>query len=43
MAMRLDTGRFLSEYAANDVLFGNVFDRKLPLPWGFGTILGFMQ
>ncbi|KAJ3523702.1 hypothetical protein NM688_g8683 [Phlebia brevispora] len=36
-------GRFLKEFSANNILFGNVFDRPLPIPWGFSTILGFMQ
>ncbi|KAF8604952.1 DUF1769-domain-containing protein [Ceratobasidium sp. AG-I] len=36
-------GRFLKEINANDVLFGNVFDRPLPLPWGFGAVLNFVQ
>lgn len=36
-------GRFLQEYSADDVLFGNVFDRPLPIPWGFSAITGFMQ
>ncbi|KAI0087392.1 DUF1769-domain-containing protein [Irpex rosettiformis] len=36
-------GRFLKAYSANDILFGNVFDKPLPIPWGFSTILGFMK
>ena len=36
-------GRFLQTHSANDILFGNVFDHPLPIPWGFSTILGFMQ
>lgn len=41
--MRSRLGRFLQEHNADDVLFGNVFDKPLPIPWGFSTILGFMQ
>ncbi|KAI0346420.1 DUF1769-domain-containing protein [Trametopsis cervina] len=36
-------GRFLKPHAGNDILFGNVFDKPLPIPWGFSTILGFMH
>ncbi|TCD67433.1 hypothetical protein EIP91_012405 [Steccherinum ochraceum] len=36
-------GRFLKPISANDVLFGNVFDRSLPLPWGFSAVTSFMQ
>ncbi|CAE6425468.1 unnamed protein product [Rhizoctonia solani] len=32
-------GRFLKGVNGNDILFGNVFDRPLNLPWGFGAIL----
>lgn len=41
--MRRILGRFLQEHNADDILFGNVFDKPLPIPWGFSTILGFMQ
>ena len=36
-------GRFLREYNADDVLFGNTFDRPLKLPWGTGVVLEFMN
>ncbi|KAI0763444.1 DUF1769-domain-containing protein [Trametes elegans] len=36
-------GRFLREYSADDILFGNVFDRPFKLPWGFGAALKFMN
>ncbi|KIY73616.1 DUF1769-domain-containing protein [Cylindrobasidium torrendii FP15055 ss-10] len=36
-------GRFLKPYSANDVLFGNTFDRPLNLPWGSGAALKFMN
>ncbi|CAE7212654.1 unnamed protein product [Rhizoctonia solani] len=36
-------GRFLEEINGNDILFGNVFDRPLNLPWGFGAVLNFAQ
>ncbi|KIP07291.1 hypothetical protein PHLGIDRAFT_425605 [Phlebiopsis gigantea 11061_1 CR5-6] len=36
-------GRFLQEHSADEILFGNVFDRALPIPWGFSAILSFMQ
>ncbi|KDN50156.1 hypothetical protein RSAG8_01492, partial [Rhizoctonia solani AG-8 WAC10335] len=36
-------GRFLKEINGNDILFGNVFDRPLNLPWGFGAVLNFAQ
>ncbi|KAG8748471.1 hypothetical protein FRC10_003604 [Ceratobasidium sp. 414] len=36
-------GRFLKEINGNDVLFGNIFDRPLPLPWGSSAILNFVQ
>ncbi|KAJ3524090.1 hypothetical protein NMY22_g11156 [Coprinellus aureogranulatus] len=32
-------GRFLREYDANDILFGNTFDRPLKLPYGSSFIL----
>lgn len=37
------SGRFLKPHSADDILFGNIFDRPLPIPWGFSTILGFMK
>jgi hypothetical protein len=37
------TGRFLHPISADDVLFGNTFDRPLKLPWGSGAALKFMQ
>jgi len=38
------TGRFLVEgITADDVLFGNTFDRPLKLPWGSGAALKFMN
>ncbi len=36
-------GRFLRPMSADDVLFGNTFDRPLKLPWGSGAALKFMQ
>ncbi|CAL1699645.1 unnamed protein product [Somion occarium] len=36
-------GRFLQPHNADDVLFGNVFDRPLKLPWGFSAALKFMK
>ncbi|KAG9120233.1 hypothetical protein FRC07_004355 [Ceratobasidium sp. 392] len=36
-------GRFLKEINGNNLLFGNVFDRPLTLPWGFGAALNFVQ
>ncbi len=39
----LCTGKFLKDVSANDVLFGNVFDRPLHLPFGFSAALAFMQ
>ena len=44
MAERPDcAGRFLKEYSADELLFGNVFDRPLKLPWGFSAALKFMK
>lgn len=40
---RYHAGRFLREYSADDLLFGNVFERPFKLPWGFGAALKFMQ
>ncbi|KAK7447412.1 hypothetical protein VKT23_014121 [Stygiomarasmius scandens] len=36
-------GRFLKPYSANDILFGNTFDRPLHLPWGSSAALKFMS
>jgi len=36
-------GRFLQSYTADDILFGNTFDRPLHLPWGSGAALKFMH
>jgi len=36
-------GRFLKEYSADDILFGNVFDRSLNLPTGSSIALRFMK
>ncbi|KAG5339755.1 UPF0590 protein [Termitomyces sp. T112] len=36
-------GRFLEPISADDVLFGNTFDRPLGLPWGSGAALKFMS
>ncbi|EIW78573.1 DUF1769-domain-containing protein [Coniophora puteana RWD-64-598 SS2] len=36
-------GRFLQPHSADDVLFGNVFDKPLKLPWGSGAALKFMS
>ncbi|KAF8727684.1 hypothetical protein AX14_007120 [Amanita brunnescens Koide BX004] len=36
-------GRFLEAYSADDILFGNVFDRPLYLPWGSSFVLKFMK
>ncbi|GLB42078.1 putative DUF1769-domain-containing protein [Lyophyllum shimeji] len=35
--------RFLNPISADDVLFGNTFDRPLSLPWGSGAALRFMK
>lgn len=37
------SGRFLVPQSADDILFGNTFDRPLKLPWGTSAILKFMQ
>ncbi|KAG8904259.1 hypothetical protein FRC01_008808 [Tulasnella sp. 417] len=34
-------GRFLESISANDVMFGNTFDRPLKLPWGTAAALQF--
>ncbi|KDR80292.1 hypothetical protein GALMADRAFT_33591, partial [Galerina marginata CBS 339.88] len=36
-------GRFLVPYSADDILFGNTFDRPLKLPWGTSAVLKFMN
>ncbi|PPQ78628.1 hypothetical protein CVT25_010592 [Psilocybe cyanescens] len=36
-------GRFLVPYSADDILFGNTFDRPLKLPWGTSAVLKFMH
>ncbi|KAL1739192.1 hypothetical protein HDZ31DRAFT_49775 [Schizophyllum fasciatum] len=36
-------GRFLKPHPASEILFGNVFDRPLKLPWGSGAALKFMS
>ncbi|KIK99178.1 hypothetical protein PAXRUDRAFT_30667 [Paxillus rubicundulus Ve08.2h10] len=36
-------GRFLQSYPANNILFGNIFDKPLKLPWGSSAALTFMQ
>ncbi len=36
-------GRFVVPQSADNILFGNIFDRPLQLPWGTGAVLKFMQ
>jgi len=36
-------GRFLRPHSADDILFGNTFDRPLKLPWGSSAALKFMN
>jgi hypothetical protein len=36
-------GRFLKQYSADDILFGNTFDRPLKLPWGSSAVFKFMN
>ncbi|KAF8741713.1 hypothetical protein RHS02_03822, partial [Rhizoctonia solani] len=36
-------GRFLKAINGNDILFGNIFDRPLTLPWGFGAAINLAQ
>jgi len=36
-------GRFLVPHSADDILFGNTFDRPLKLPWGTSAVLKFMK
>jgi len=42
LTVLLYIGRFLRPISADDVLFGNTFDRPLKLPWGSSTALKFM-
>lgn len=37
------SGRFLVPHNADDIMFGNIFDRRLRLPRGSGPALKFMQ
>lgn len=40
----LITGRFLDDsLTGDDILFGNVFDRPLSLPYGAGAVLKLME
>jgi len=36
-------GRFLQRHSADDIMFGNTFDRPLKLPWGSSAALKFMK
>lgn len=36
-------GRFLKPFSADDIMFGNTFDRPLHLPWGSNVALKFMK
>jgi len=36
-------GRYLKEYSADDILFGNIFDTPIYQPWGFSAAVRFMQ
>ncbi|KAG1736139.1 uncharacterized protein EDB91DRAFT_1143079 [Suillus paluster] len=36
-------GRFLQANSADDIMFGNTFDKRLKLPWGAGVALKFMK
>lgn len=36
-------GRFLQASSADDIMFGNTFDKRLKLPWGSGVALKFMK
>ena len=36
-------GRFLQPQLADDVLFGNIFERPLTLPWGSSAAFQFMK
>ena len=33
----------MQPHTADDILFGNAFERPLKLPWGFSAALKFMQ
>lgn len=37
------SGRFLQPHSADDVLFGNIFERPLTLPWGSSAAFQFMK
>lgn len=37
------SGRFLQSHSADDVLFGNIFERPLTLPWGSSAAFQFMK
>jgi len=39
----VNIGRFLQANTADDIMFGNTFDKRLKLPWGAGVALKFMQ
>lgn len=39
----INLGRFLQPQNADDILFGNIFERPLKLPWVFGAALRFMK
>ncbi|EJU02289.1 hypothetical protein DACRYDRAFT_99950 [Dacryopinax primogenitus] len=36
-------GRFLEEISADDLMFGNIFDRPIILPWGTSAVMSFMS
>lgn len=36
-------GRFLQPHSTDDILFGNIFEKRLKLPWGSGAALKFMH
>ncbi|KAF8137326.1 DUF1769-domain-containing protein [Boletus edulis] len=36
-------GRFLQHHSADDILFGNIFEKRLKLPWGSSAALKFMH
>lgn len=36
-------GRFLQPLSSDDILFGNIFDRPLQLPWGSSAVFRFMR
>lgn len=37
------SGRFLQPHSSDDILFGNMFDRPLNLPWGSSAVLKLMR